>query len=231
MVKSLFLSLGDLRDSRILMLLLKVVGVTLALFAVLGLLSYWLLMMALDQFGWADAGGLAAAATAALIAIASAIFLFRIVAMVVLNIFSDEVVEAVERRHYPGHAQIARPPDFMLGIKMGLASAGRALLWNLILLPVYILLLVTGIGTALAFLLLNGWLVGRDLQDMVVARHLRDGEVVRDATQRMALSKVTRFGLGLLVTVLLLLPVANLLAPLIGAAMATHLVHRGEDAA
>lgn len=231
MVKSLFLSLGDLRDSRILMLLLKVVGVTLALFGVLGLLSYWLLMMALDQFGWADAGGLAAAATAALIAIASAIFLFRIVAMVVLNIFSDEVVEAVERRHYPGHAQIARPPDFMLGIKMGLASAGRALLWNLILLPVYILLLVTGIGTALAFLLLNGWLVGRDLQDMVVARHLRDGEVVRDATQRMALSKVTRFGLGLLVTVLLLLPVANLLAPLIGAAMATHLVHRGEDAA
>ncbi len=203
----------------------KVIGVTLLVFAGLGLLAYWAMIAALAQFGWADEGGLAAAATAAILALAAAFFLFRVVAIAVLNIFSDEVVDAVERRHYPDRAERAKPPDLMLGLRMGLASAGRALFWNAAVLPLYILLLATGIGTALLFLALNGWLVGRDLQDMVVARHLDAGERIKDLTLRMGLLRGQRFLLGLVSTLLLLVPVANLLAPVIGAAMATHLVH------
>ena len=38
-----------------------------------------------------------------------------------------------------------------------------------------------------------------------------------------------RFGLGLVVAFLLTVPFVNFLAPIIGAAMATHLVHRQHE--
>ena len=48
--------------------------------------------------------------------------LFRVVAIFVLNIFSDDIVDAVERRYYPDQAETAKPPGYALGVKMGLAS-------------------------------------------------------------------------------------------------------------
>ncbi len=48
---------------------------------------------------------------------------------------------------------------------------------NLLLSPLYLILLVTGVGTALAFFLVNGWLLGRDLGDMVAARHMPRDEL------------------------------------------------------
>jgi len=105
---------------------------------------------------------------------------------------------------------------------MGLRSAGRVVLVNLVMLPVYLLLLATGIGTAAAFFVVNGWLLGRDLGDMVAARHLdRAGT---DQWRRATAPR--RFLLGLGNTALFVVPVVNLLAPVLGAAMATHLFHR-----
>ena len=54
---------------------------------------------------------------------------------------------------------------------MGLASAGRGIGYNLLASPIYIGLLVTGVGTAFAFLAVNAILIGRDLQDMIASRH------------------------------------------------------------
>jgi uncharacterized protein involved in cysteine biosynthesis len=104
---------------------------------------------------------------------------------------------------------------------MGLRSAARVVAVNLLLLPVYIVLLATGIGTAAAFLIVNGWLLGRDLGDMVAARHLDAAGV---AAWRRG-TKGPRFLLGLADAALFLIPVVNLAAPVLGAAMATHLFH------
>ncbi|MGT2514739.1 hypothetical protein ACVOMT_11350 [Sphingomonas panni] len=48
----------------------------------------------------------------------------------------------------------------------------RTIAVNLFFVPLYLLLLATGIGTAAVFFVVNGWLLGRDLSDMVAARHL-----------------------------------------------------------
>lgn len=107
-------------------------------------------------------------------------------------------------------------------MRMGLGSAARFFLVNLVMLPVYVALLVTGVGTAAAFFLVNAWLLGRDLSDMVASRHLFPA-AMRDWRKANA---GKRFLLGLAGTGLFVVPVLNLLAPVLGAAMATHLFHR-----
>ena len=68
------------------------------------------------------------------------------------------------------------------------------------------------------FLAVNAVLVGRDLDEMVAARHPH--------LVHAAASRTSRFVLGLVANLLLLVPLVNLLAPIIAAAMATHLFHQ-----
>jgi uncharacterized protein involved in cysteine biosynthesis len=105
---------------------------------------------------------------------------------------------------------------------MGLASAGRALGYNILAAPLYVLLLVTGVGVPIAFFAINAILLGRDLQDMVAARHVTD---YRKLSAEWSLPKAQRFLLGLITALLLAIPFVNFLAPVLAAAMATHLVH------
>ena len=135
---------------------------------------------------------------------------------------ADGVVAAVEARHYPAALSSARAVPLHRSMRMGLGSAARFLLVNLVMTPVYLALLVTGVGTAAAFFVVNARLLGRDLTDMVASRHL-PGAAMRD--WRTA-NTGGRFLLGLAGTGLFVVPVVNLLAPVLGAAMATHLFHR-----
>ena len=151
---------------------------------------------------------------------------FRAVAIAVVGVFADDIVAAVEARHYPQALASARPVPIGRGMAMGLGSATRVIAINLILLPVYVVLLVTGVGTAAAFLLVNAWLLSRDLGDMVAARHMD-----RAAMRRWR--KATgpgRFLLGLAAAALFVVPGLNLLAPVLGASMATHFFHRRRQA-
>jgi uncharacterized protein involved in cysteine biosynthesis len=91
---------------------------------------------------------------------------------------------------------------------------------NLVALPFALTLLVTGVGTALLFWAVNAMLIGRELQDMVWLRHRRD------AADPAPVTRGERFLLGGAIAALLAVPGANLLAPLLGAAAATHLILR-----
>lgn len=225
MINALLLSLGQLTDRPILVLLLKVILITLLLLVVFGIATFFALTELFAYFDL-EGGGFAAAATAVLIAAFAAVFLFRVIAIFVLNIFSDEIVDAVEARHYPDRAAQARAPGYAIGIKMGLASVGRAIGYNILALPIYVILLFTAIGTPAAFFAVNALLIGRDLQDMIVVRHAVDQSQNPD---EWTLSKLPRFGLGLVTALLLAIPFVNFLAPILGAAMATHLVHMKRD--
>lgn len=223
MLNALILSLGQLGDRRILAVLAKSLAVTLAIFVALGATLVWGVRWAAASWfaaseGIADLAGVAAV----LLAILSAWLLFRAIAIAVIGVFADEVVQAVEAKHYPARLASARDLSFARSAAMGLRSAGRALLINLIFAPLYLLLLVTGVGTALAFFLVNSWLLGRDLGDMVAVRHLPAADLQR----WRAATKLSRFALGAAGTALFFVPLANLLAPVLGAAMATHLFHR-----
>ncbi|WP_093313686.1 EI24 domain-containing protein [Sphingomonas jatrophae] len=227
MARALVLSLAQLGDPRILRVLLVSLAITLALFAAAG----GALGAALDGadpcawVGWlgeCQFDGVEGSLTALLLSLAALWFLFPAVAIGVVSLFSDRIVEVVEMRHYPAAAATARSVGWGELAALGLASAGRLVLLNLLALPLYLILLVTGVGVLVLGLVVNGYALGRDLSDMVAVRHL-DPPARASWRQR---TRAARFLLGLGVAALFLIPFVNLLAPVLGAAMATHFFHR-----
>lgn len=223
MLRTLTLSIAQLGDRTFLKVLAESLALTLVVFAILGLGLWWLLDALIGWLGW-DEGGAVAATAALLLTILGAWFLFRVVAIGVINIFADEIVAAVERRHYPEAAARAISPPLALQARVALGSVGRAIGWNLLAMPLYILLLVTGVGTIALVVLVNGWLLSRDLCELVLARHRPRAEW-RDW---MRAKRGERYPLGLVAALLFVVPVVNLFAPVVGSAMATHMFHGGK---
>jgi CysZ protein len=216
---ALALSLRQLGDPAILRVLGKSLAFTLVAFALLGGGLLYALYHALIAQGVAFSAELGTLA-AILLTLIAGWLLFRIVALFILQFFADEVVRAVEARHYPAHAASARDLPLAEELSNGARAAARAVLFNLLALPAALVLLVTGIGPAVVFWVVNAVLLGRELQDMVWLRHRR-------GTADMApLGGTTRFLLGGTIAALFAIPFVNLLAPILGAASATHLVHR-----
>jgi len=216
---SLLRAAGQLADPPVLRVMAKSVAVTVAIFAVLGWAGGYGLDAGLAALGLDEDYGLSAILAAALTVIA-AWLLFRIVALAVLQFFADEVVLAVERESYPLAAANARKLGLAEETRIGLVGALRALAANLAATPFALMLLFTGVGPALVFWAVNAWLLGRELIDMVWLRH-------RHAPgERAPVGGLERFLLGGAIAVLLAVPFANFAAPVLGAAAATHLVHR-----
>jgi CysZ protein len=221
MLRAFFLSIGQFGDRPFLLVFAKSLAITFALFALLGGGAWWWaqgLAAAQGADGWLSA----LAGFAALLAVlAAGWLLFRAIAVGVLMVFVEEIIVAVEARHYPEALARARHVGIGRARLMGLASGLRAILVNVAVLPLYLVLLVTGVGTLALFLVVNGWLLGRDLGEMVAARHLPPAAMRgwRKATA------TERFVLGVAGTGLFMVPILNLAAPVLGAAMATHLFH------
>ncbi len=209
-------ALGQLLDPAVLRVLGKTVLLTLLVFAGLGVALYFALVWLFASIGWSD-GGLAEATAAALIALVAGWLLFRVVAIAVLQLFADEIVAAVEARHYPAAAASAANLPLPRDIANSLRGAGRAVLFNAAALPVAFVLVFTAIGPAIVFLVVNAVLLGRELTDMAWLRHC-EGDVKGNPVP-----KLERLALGGAVAALMAVPFANLLAPVIGAAAGTHL--------
>jgi uncharacterized protein involved in cysteine biosynthesis len=226
MFRSIALGFADLADKRVLGILLQALAITLLIFAAFAGLAVWLLNGSDPCSGVGmgscplntASGGL----SAILLVLFASWFLFPAVAIAVVTTFSDRIARAVEERHYPVAAREARRIGVLAGASMGLRSAARIILFNALALPFYILLLVTGVGPFILFVIVNGIAFGRDLGDLAVARH-------GDPASRRSWLKATRGEqhlIGLLVSTLFLVPFANLLAPIVGTAAAIHLFNR-----
>lgn len=210
-------ALGQLADRAVLRVLAKSVGITLILFAGAGAALYFGLAALIEGYG--HDGRWAGLATVLLVPVAMWL-LFRVVALAVLQFFADEIVAAVEARHYPARAAGAQA--LPLRRELGIAARGlaRALGYNLLALPVAGVLAFTAIGPALVFLAVNAVLLGRELTEMAWLRHCR-GDVRGNPAPRPE-----RFLLGAAIAGLMLVPLVNLVAPVLGAAAGTHLVLR-----
>ena len=220
MISALTLAFRQLGDPAVLRVLAKSLVLTILIVAVAGTGLWWVAERGLAWAGLEQGRGL----VALLGTLVAGWLLWRIVALAVLQFYADEVVEAVEARYYPEALHSARKLGRSEELGQGLRGAIRTIGWNLAALPVALLLLVTGIGPPLVFFLVNAVLLGRELQDMVWLRHRHDRQV------RAPLSAISRAVLGGAVAGLLTVPFVNLLAPLLGAAAATHLVHRARAA-
>jgi CysZ protein len=226
MFRAIALGFADLADRRVLGILLQALAVTVLIFAALTALAMGLLSGA-DPCSSVGAGSCpldtgTSGIGAILLVLLAVWFLFPAVAIAVITTFTDRIARAIEERHYPVAARQARPIGVVRGVTMGLRSAGRLILFNLLALPFYLLLLVTGLGPFILFVIVNGFAFGRDLGEIAAARH-------GDHACRRTWLKATRgeqHFIGTLVGVLFLVPVANLLAPVLGTAAVIHLFNR-----
>lgn len=222
MISALAKALGQLGDRAVLAVVVKSVAVTVLVFVALGFGLYLALVEALARMEL-EGGGLAGAAAAVLIAGAAFWFLFRIVALAVLQFFADDIVAAVEARHYPEACAAARRLPLRRDIANSLRGVARALAVNALALPVALALMVTGVGAPLVFLAVNAWLLGRELTDMAWLRHCG---AEAGAERQNPVARYERILLGLVIAGIMVVPLANVLAPILGAAAGTHLTHR-----
>jgi CysZ protein len=221
MLRALALSIEQLGDRAILGVFVRSFAVTLALCLALGFGFARLAGYALDQ--WVDAG-VYDNHYAALTGLGVGLFVvfgFRVIAIPVIGLFADAVVAAVERRHYPHAAERARPTSLGVSMRLGMMSVLRMIGVNLLMLPVYIVLLFTVAGPVIALLAINALLLGRDLGEMVAVRHLDRP----DTLSWLRATRGQRAVLGGFATALFVVPFVNFVAPVVGAAMATHLFH------
>lgn len=215
MLQDLARSFAQLADPATRGWLWRSAGVALLLLAltVAGLEALLTLLAATGR-PWLDA---VVRALGALGALVGAWLLFPAVLSGVLGLFLDGIVDSVERRHYPW-----LPPPRRQGVLEALLAGGRlaalGIALNLLALPLY---LVPGLGLA-AWLALNGLLLGREWLEAVAGRRLSPPEA-------RALRRAHRGEMwlgGTLVAALLLVPVLNLVTPVVGIALMTHRFHR-----
>ena len=215
-VHAFLLALRDLPNPRVLRVLAQSLALTFLLLAVSGTAIFFAVRWGLAHWQWlGDAERDIAGLLVVVAIVAGSWLLFRAVAIVVVGLFADAIVADVEGRHYPGAAARAVDVGWRQNIMLALASLVRLIGGNLLALPAYILLMVTGIGTPIFALFVNALLLGRDLEAMVLARH----------PGRPRLDRSARWSLGLLSAASFVVPVANLLAPILSAAMAVHMLH------
>ena len=218
------LALSQLGDPRFRGVLLRGVGLSVALLAAFaaGLvwLARWLVgpsvtLPWLGEITWLDeAAGLAVLP----VMLVASVFLMVPVASAFTGLFLDRVAQAVEDRHYPGLG-----PARAQGWAEALAETAQFLALvigvNLLALVAYLLLAPLAL---FVFWAVNGFLLGREYAQMVAARHLPQSE----ATAWRRRHRWRIWGTGILMAVPLSVPVLNLLVPVVGVAAFTHLFHR-----
>ena len=162
-------------------------------------------------FEWAYG---AAAIAGVLIA---SLFLFPAVMAGVMAILLEEIAAAVERRHYPGLPP-ARAQPLGEAILSGLAFAAVALALNLVVLPLYLILLILPPFNLFVFYLLNGYLLGREYFELVAVR--RTDLAAAKRLRRTYRGRVLLA--GAVIAFLLTLPLINLVMPIVATGFMLH---------
>ena len=216
MPQALFLAFRQIGDPAFrLPLILAVLGAALAVAGLIGLAA-WLA-------GWAAAGGpewlsWITQAGGAATGVFLGWWLFLPIALGIASLFTDTIAGAVERRHYPG---LAAPSGASALAQMGhgIWFGCKLLLLQILLLPLFFIPIF---GALLAFLIAAHGLGAGLLREVALRR-------MNLAHSRIAWQRLRWQGwmLGLALALMAMVPVLNLLVPIIGIAAAAHLLLRG----
>lgn len=201
-------------------ILWRSLAMTLLLLVTLGAAGVWATGHVPDiGIGWVDS--VVDVLLDALVVVAL-VFLIIPVTAIFIPLFQDEVAAAVEARHYPD-ATGPRAQGIVEGAWLGLKALAILLAANLVALP--LVLLLPGLGF-LIFLVVNGFLLGREFFEAAAVRHYPPGDVKRlrsRHTGRVFLG-------GMVVAGVLAIPIVNILVPLFGTAFMVHVLHRVQAA-
>ena len=215
MFAALTKAFAQLDDPRLQRILLWSVGLALGVLLALGLLL-WFVVVHLHLFSWAWLESLFEWGSGLVIAVLL-ILLFPAAISATIGLFLEAVAEAVEGRHYPGMAH-PRAQSIHEAILSGLKFALVAILLNLAALPVYVVGIFLPPLNVFVFYGLNGYLLGREYYETVALRRL-DGKQASEVRRR---NRWRVFLAGVAITVLLTVPLLNLIAPVIATAFMVH---------
>jgi uncharacterized protein involved in cysteine biosynthesis len=149
------------------------------------------------------------------------LMLFPAVVTIIVGFFLDRVADAVESRHYP-----TLPAARSISLSETVLSTARFALVtavvNLVALPFYILLLFLPPMNLVLFYLVNGYLFSREYFELVAWRRL---DPPAAAQLRRSHRGRLQFA-GILLTLLMTIPIVNLLTPVVGTAFMVHVFHQ-----
>jgi CysZ protein len=131
------------------------------------------------------------------------------------SFFLDDVAKSVEAKYYPADAPSSGAP-VIASLFVALRFTGLVIVVTLALLPFDVIL--PGVGSAVT-LVADGWLLGREYFELAALRHLSRPEA--DAMRKQHGFAI--LGGGIVLAILTYIPFADLIAPLFGAALMTHL--------
>ena len=148
-------------------------------------------------------------------------FLMIPVASAITSMFLDEVADAVEEIHYPALAPTAGVP-FSDALRDTLNFLGVIIGANLL---AFVLYAFAPPATPFIFFGLNGYLLGREYFQLAAMRRVgRQG--AKALRKRHAM---TIWAAGILMALPLVVPILNLVIPIMGAATFTHIFHGLKD--
>lgn len=197
----------------------------LAVMALLGVSVWWgVAKSGWLEFGWVDRyewtrwlfGGLGM-----VVYLVAGWFLFPVVFTAVAGIFLEDLADRIERRHYP---ELPAPRKVPVSEQVYASLRGllRGLFWNALALPFYFIPVVN----VLAYAAVNSRLLSREYFQVIALRHLavdRTRELFRSHR-----NPLWREGLALVL--LFLIPLVQLIAPLLATSLAVHRLWRRDDA-
>lgn len=212
-------TLGQLDDPRFIRVLLKSVVITLAFFVVLWL-AVGLVLGSFEVFEsrWLERavdvlGGLAV--------VIVTIVIFPGAVSLVLGFFLEDVARAVEERHYPGMAP-PREQSVAEAVGTGLRLGAVIVLVNLVLLPLYVVLIFLPPLNLVLFYVVNGYLLGREYFELVAFRRVPPKSA--RALRRRRRGQVWLAGAA--IAFVFTVPLVNLAAPVAATALMVHRFER-----
>ena len=154
----------------------------------------------------------------------TALLLFPATFVLVASFFQESVADLVEARHYP-ELPPANGAPLRTSILAALRFLALMLTVNVIALPFYLALLWLAGSGALLMLAVNGMLAGREYYEIVALRRMP--RVDMDASRRR--NRGAYFLTGVCIAGLGLIPLLNLLVPVLGIAVMVHVFHGRRD--
>jgi uncharacterized protein involved in cysteine biosynthesis len=173
--------------------------------------TYGVHAMLAAQGGWGWLAGFAGGATTAILSV----WLFLPLATVIASLFIERLAAAVEAKYYP-NLPPAQPASLASQTSDAVALGLRVLAVQIVALPISLLL--PGIGVLLSWFVAS-WAVGRGLFEPIAM--LRTDRASAGALYR-GMRPAVLFQ-GALMTAAGLVPILNLLAPILGVAAMVHL--------
>lgn len=215
MIRAFARAIGQLFDARI----LGLIGLS-ALLSLVCFVGAWFLFDRIvgSLLAGHDVGQTILSSLGGIAAVVAAWFWFPLLASAFIGLFLEQVARAVEARHYP-HLPAAPGLPFLHALGATFRFFGLLIVANALLL---LLVLAAPVAYPLAYVGVNGFLLGREYYELVAFRRIGRAEArtIREAHAGELL--VT----GIAIAFLLAVPVANVVMPIVATAV---LVHRFEE--